>query len=268
MTILGRVVEVSVGPAGGRGQTLSGLRIAFERTLTSAPKADPGLVRVWGLERRTLPLLVDVSDAVCRVVAGYESGRSPSVIMEGPIVPGSLDSRGGITEWQVSDGGAALVAALVVESWPGQVRASQVLARIVARMGLALAPVRLPSDPLYGRGYVVQGDARRALTEVFGDCGCRWTIADGRVVPLPLTGPSRETAVLLTPESGLVEQPRRVDGGRVEAVSLLLPSMRVGDAFRLTADGVEGDYVATEVTHRGDSGWSLEYYTTVTGRPR
>lgn len=268
MTIRQRIVEVSVGPAGGRGQALSGMRVSFERTLTSAPKADPGTVQVWGLERRTLPLLIDQPGAVCRVVAGYESGRDPAVIMEGPIVAGSLDSRGGVTTWQVSDGGAALVSALVVESWPGRVRASQVLARIVSRLGLALAPVALPADPVYQRGYVVQGDARRALTEVLADCGCRWTVADGRVVPLPLSGPSRETAVLLTPESGLVAQPRRVDGGRVEAVSLLLPSMRVGDAFRLTADGVEGDYVATEVTHRGDSGWSREFYSVVTGRAR
>jgi hypothetical protein len=111
------------------------------------------------------------------------------------------------------------------------------------------------------------GDSATALTQFLRSCGMTWSIQDGAfyagpdgVATVPGQGP------LLTPDTGLVDEPQIDKNGFVVGKALLNPDLIPGRVFRIECSRVTGNFLAEKTQHRGDSTgepWFVEFV----GRP-
>lgn len=273
MDLTRRNVALRFGMPGTDGVEIEGLTVEFRqrRTLTGTP--DHGDITALNLDARHVQTLL-TPGVIAQVLAGY--GDSRSVVVSGSVVAGSVsDERGekdrgpatSTTSLQVRDGGLELADVQIAQAWAGAVRASEVLDYVIAQSGLSRGVVDLARDPEFPAGYVVMGRLRRALDDLARACGCRWSIRYGVVDVWPVGRQATQTTgPLISWDSGLVGQPRQVDAGRWEVVSLLRPEIRPGDRIRVTSTPLDGDLLADEVEHAGISTYGSTYYTTIVGQ--
>lgn len=187
-TYFGRIARLQIQVPGQLGQEIDGLRVRL-RSRRSGKGFDGAQIDVWGLSTDSYGQL-GRGDTITRLVAGYADG--PGEVMQGQVVPLSLRrvvSEGEVvTSWQVQEATTALASVTLATSWPGAVKASEVLSYIAGALGLALPAQALPVDLVYARGFTAYGKARQVLTTLATDCGCTWSVQAGRLVLLPLDG--------------------------------------------------------------------------------
>lgn len=264
----GRVVALEFGQPGTLGQRIDGLRIRFRvrRSRTGSP--DAAEVAVWNASPEALASLGDPG-VVVRVLPGYGTA---SQVVGGSLVRKSLrvedDGVDRVAVFQIADGGLALRSVRVSQGWASAVKASELVEYLRAAAAWSRGTIRLGTDVEYTTGEVLIGSVGPELDRIVRDCGSQWSVQNGALQVWPL-GESRprETGPLLSPTSGLLGSPRTVDGG-IEVRCLLLPGMLPGMPYRVASRDVEGDFIATDVEHDGDSGFGNEFQTTIVGVPR
>lgn len=263
----GRVVIVDVGPSGGQARRITGLRIAFTARKAATGMADPCEISVWNPAPDTIRIL-ERDDTVTRLLAGY--GTAVQLAM-GSIVANSLrithEGPDRIARWQVHDGGAALQATQVSYAWGTTVTAAEVIAEVARQAGLAIGTVN-PGPLAYVGGWIAFGSVRETLDTIAADTSCRWSVQDGRLSFWPVKD-AKQPAVgpLIAVETGMIGSPAPMTNG-VEVKALLMPAIRPGDPFAIRSERVSGAFVATNITHTGDSGFAPEFYTTIQAVPR
>ena len=271
MTLLSqRVVVVEIGFPNALARRVTsaddGLRISFRATRKSSKAPDPCEVNVWNLSTSSLGSLRQPA-ILTRVLAGY--GSDVQQVASGTIVPASLqvEREGGdvVSTWQIQDGGYDVRTVFVARAWDGHTPASDVIEYVRSLTSWARGAIELGTDVAYRQGYVAFDTASGVLDEVCRDCGCRWSVIDGRLSVWPVDSPRQPQIPLLTPDTGLL-QSRRTDDG-AQFVALLMPGLRQGDRVRVERQGFSGDWLVREVEHRGDSGYADDYYTTIEARP-
>src|SRR5690606_13556641 len=120
----------------------------------------------------------------------------------------------------------------------------------------------------FASGFSANGKASDELDRVLRTAGLQWSVQDGRLQVLRGDEAAAGTAVLLTPETGLVRSPDRVaaavpDAPRILRVrSLLQPTIRCGGAIDIRAAGVKGLFRASRVEHSGDT-HGADWYTLI-----
>lgn len=259
-----RYVAVEIG-----NRRLEGLTVDFTVSMKSRSASDSASITVLGLSDKSYQEL-QRRPTISRLIAGYE-GRSGQ-LARGTTVPDTLayTVQGGTTRcsWKIADQGYQLTESWLAESFEGSVRASALLQYVGDYIGAPLLPSDLPQDPLYVRNYTMSGGVRTVLDEIADDCLCRWSIQAGRLTLTPLVGPLRQRVVLISPDTGLVNDVQTLDGTRIRVQALLQPQLRPGDAFAVESRFASGEYIAEEVTHAGSSGEAVPFYTTIKARAR
>lgn len=268
--LFGRVAAVEIGPPGGTGLRIDGLRIRFDATkVIGAP--DTCEVAVWNPSAGTLRAL-ETPGNVTRVLAGYGTAVQLGF---GTVVRGSLrvdrTAPDTMVTWRVTDGGADLRDVLLSRAWATGVSASTVIRTLAGDAGIALGNVSPPAAFRYADGFVAIGSLPAVLDEIAADTGCVWSVVDGVLHFWPRNQPRQRTAFVIAPDSGMVGSPVPVDRGQLQVTSLLQPAMRLGDLFRVRSQGYNGDYIVTAVTHRGEAAATGpvadEFVTVAVGRP-
>lgn len=131
-------------------------------------------------------------------------------------------------------------------------------------LGLGQLPAELAKLTLFdgGRqfasGVVLSGNGFHQLTRLLATAGYTWTVRDGEIVVVK-RGASFGTAVLLTPETGLVGSPTPSNDGRISVQCLLQPDLVPGRQLRVESRHVTGYYVAETCEYTGES-TSDEWY--------
>lgn len=243
---------------------IEGLRVRF-KVRRNGRSLDAAQLDVWGLDDATYGQIASPATTV-RLICGY--GDLHGELLQGQVVPLSLrrDRGESLASWQVQEAATALRTARLAASWPGPVKASEVLAYIAEALGVSAPRQVLPRDPSYAGGYVAFGAARDVLDTLAGDCGCRWYVQAGRLVLAPVSGSLRVRVSVLEPASGLIGWPEQVDAGRVRAQVLMEPGLFPGDTYEIGGNTLTGTYVAEIVEHEGDTHGDA-WFTWVTGRP-
>lgn len=106
-------------------------------------------------------------------------------------------------------------------------------------------------------GYATQGNALQEIQKLLG--GYQVSIQGGELRVLDPRNPSSRTAVVLSPDSGLLESPEHGSPDRnglpstLKVKSLLLPHLEPGDPFILAGTSTKGTFRAEKVTHTGDT---------------
>jgi hypothetical protein len=247
-------------------RVLDGLRTqaTTRRSLTDTP--DASIVTMYGASPESAQDLQQPGTIV-RLLAGYADAGTLGVLIAGTVQTSTLtiDRMAGevVTSLQVVDSRVQVRAAAVSRSWD-QTTATEVATWAIGAAGLATGTIRLGREVTYATGYAAVGVIGDVLREIATDTESALVIQDGVVSLFPAGEARRPTSLLLSPDSGLIGSPRRVDGGRVEAVCLLAPTLRPGDGYRVQGVGLSGDYRAIDVRHEVDS-QEGPFFTTVTG---
>lgn len=273
MEKFGRIVTVTIGQPGATGRKLSsvqadgtpGLRISGSVRSTINSSDNTARCTIHGVNDTTLAALQE-DGASCVLAAGYQTA---TVVAAGRIIPGSLTverkGRVKIPTFEISDGGIDLRAAVVSRAW-NQVGSREVLDFLLSESGLVAGSIRPGKTITYARGASVLGTVESNLRTWARDTESLYAVTGGVVDVWPKGGTRETMRVVMSPSSGLVAV-EPAEAGQWVATTLMEPAMRGGDSFRVSSSTYRGVLKSTEVVHDFDSGWSQEFYTTVTGVP-
>jgi len=115
---------------------------------------------------------------------------------------------------------------------------------------------------LFPRGTAVRGPAARELTALLHSARLSWSIQDGVLQVLPYGGALARTAVLLSPDTGLVGSPEIGEHGALKARAFLQPDLVPGRQVQLASAVQRGLYRITTAEYTGQStgGGSSPWY--------
>ncbi|MHB8736318.1 MAG: hypothetical protein ACYC6M_13535 [Terriglobales bacterium] len=261
-----------------------GLRLTFKVTRSLRAKPPLAEVSIYNLSTDSRHYVESDSWPV-RIEAGYLAGFGQ--IFAGDISD-AWSNRHGQTkaDWRTvikaRDGWRAFTRRYVSKSFgPGTPKASAVQALFDA-MGLPAASDALAQiQGVYATGTALSGVAADYLDDICTSYGLRWLVQDGEIQILSETGSTTESAVLLSPDTGLIGFPedhqlssaggaksKAVKGKYTRVVALLNPGLRPGRRVILKSREVSGDFRAVEVRHEGDTHsdkWQSEVVLRATG---
>lgn len=265
--LFGRQSTLQVGPEGGQGVSVTGLRLGWnvEHSLEAEPSASK--IEVYNPADTTIALLQQPRCLV-RLLVGYDVPRQ---IFQGhPIKHGVTVERRGpdrVLTIEAHDGGAQYQGARVSVSFATETSLRQVFDAVAAQLGLPLGSIRIADDVRLTQGVTLAGPAREVLDRIAVASSADWTIRDGALVVVPRDGTTGEPATVFSSAQGnLIGSPAQTKDG-VEITGLIDAGMRPGKPFQVESERINGLYRATRVTFQGDSGWETPFYVKIVGKP-
>jgi hypothetical protein len=258
--LLQRTAELRIGDRAFRGLDL-------EFTVDKRIDPDPNTLDLvaWNLSEDTraamqrpwLPIVL---------VAGYEG--TAAIVFSGQARRVE-HSRAGVdvkTRVLCGDGEKAFQIARSHVSFAADTALSTVVEQLAKDLGVqsgdALARLSRGDFPgvseRYLGGYTASGPTVRELDRVLRAAGIEWSIQDGKLQLLAPGEATSETAVLLSPESGLVDAPEHGAGQGegapkvLKARSLLQPGLRPGRLVRIESKKLKSAFRVVRVVHMGE----------------
>lgn len=196
-----------------------------------------------------------------RLEAGYAGGTS--VLFQGNVR--RVDIKREQPDWLVrvtaGDGEESMRSARGARAFGPDTRIEEVVRFAAEAMGVGLGnlPEALTAAQLdrvgaiLPGGAVVHGRVERELHRLLRSCGLEWSIQDGVLQVLPIGGALSRTAVLLSPDTGLVEAPEVGLNRVVTCRALIQPDLTPGAQVRLESSIVTGYYRIESVEYAGDT---------------
>ncbi len=244
----------------------SGLHVAFRVTRTSSKSPNTADISIFNLSEASRASIGEKGQRIT-LIAGYKGNAA--LVFAGQVmqcqhkrVPCGwetvIEARDGHTQW----------LARAKAAYGSATKHRTVLQQLARDMGLSITPAQLD---LVGDGetrgpLVLHGYAQEAFETLCRTLELEWSIQDGTLQLLPLDSATRETAVVLTPETGLVGAPE-IEAGKpgqkgktAKASSLLQPLLRPGRRVELQSRTLTGSYRCETVVHAGDTA-GLSWYS-------
>lgn len=185
------------------------LHIAFSIEKSTSETANTARIQVWNLSPENLKVL-DTEDCVIELQAGYES--HVALILVGNVVTSVTQADGAdrVTEIEVVDGRVALRDTYLSLSYNGKTETKPLFDAIAAEMGISVVYSAGCIFPVLPNGYSFIGAAKDALTKLCQASGLTWSIQNGVLqIRLP-NEPVSVKAYLLSPDTGLLDVPKRI----------------------------------------------------------
>ena len=206
-----RIVEVIIGPKGGEGIKINGLKISFDIEKTDKPESNTAKIEIFNLSKETHDK-VCIAGNHCTLKAGY-ADETIAAILFGDVVKGTRRKSGTeyITEIEVKDGRIAVMAGLVSVSYAKDTDALTIVQDMIDAIGLPSKGTELiPSDAKYPCSFSDIGQASEILREVLNKYDLRYTIQNEMIYILKEGEASESTGLRLAPETGLLTIPQPV----------------------------------------------------------
>lgn len=264
-----RRITVRVGPSGGQGLAWSDLDVAFQVIKTDTPEPNTARVTIWNLSEASRSYLLQPGlDLI--VEAGY-ADAGPRVIFRGDVdsVAHYTATEDKTTVIQGLDGKRARGRRLSRSYNPGT-SLRTVVDDLVSALGIPTGDVAALTTLAGQRtqGLVVAGPAGRYLDTLLASAGLTWTVQDGSVQIYPEGSNLGASAVLISPQTGMVGQPERTveetkAGGKIpglQVTTLLDPLAAPGLRVQVDSAAFKGVYRTRRVEHRGVTD-GQEWYT-------
>ncbi len=113
------------------------------------------------------------------------------------------------------------------------------------------------------KALTMHGDSATELEQFMRSCGMEWSLQDGAFYAGPAGTPTFPgEGPLLTPETGLVDEPQIDKYGKIVGKSLLNPDLLPGRVFRVESSRVRGNFLCEKTQHKGTSDgpeWFVEF---------
>ena len=268
--LYGRKVYLVIGPEGAKGRRLEGLRVAWSIKKGQQKKPDPAKLQVYNLSADTRSF-IEQDGALVQLYAGYED--KPGLLFIGQVdeVDHKRDGKDWVTEIEARDGGKQYAGGLMSETYEAT-DSNRIIERIAESMGLT--HVRRPADlevVTFEYGLSVFGPGRDHLDQLTESLGAEWSIQGGELVITKTGEPTGEPVVFLdtgeggTTNTGLIRVDKTKKG--IKALALSNGNIKPKGRVSIRSRKFTGLYKVTSLEHKGDSGWSQDFYTELEATP-
>lgn len=251
---------------GTKGLDLSDLRIVFRVDGADVQSPNTASIRIYNLSDTTAQQIQKEFTAVT-LQAGYQTGNY-GIIFAGTIKQvkrGKENATTTFVEILAADGDLAYNYSTISTSlaagasYGDQVKA---VAASMAANGVTQGDTSAMSATggILPRGKVFFGMARDQMRNLAASTGTRWSIQNGKVIAIPLTGYLPGQAVVLNSKSGLIGVPEATEDG-IRVKCLLNPMIKVGGRIQIN----NADINSTTVKEQGFPQYtSLNFFASVT----
>jgi hypothetical protein len=272
-----RQVEVTVGPKGGQGFMIDGLKIAFTIEKTDAPDPNTSKIQIYNLSEDTSSK-VTVAGNHITLKAGYQD-EAVGTIFFGDVLKGirCRDGNDFVTELEVMDGRTAVMSGQVSVSYSKDVSVSTVVEAFLNAIGLPFkGQENIPSGEKYSHGYCFIGMAGDGLRDVLNKYGLMYTIQNEMIYILKPGEAADKTGLKLTSETGLISTPQPIsdktakDNEEAEApnkwkfVTMLFPQLVPGAACKIESSTLNGEVIINKAVLSGDN-WTGDFKIDIEG---
>lgn len=194
-----------------------------------------------------------------KIEAGYQGKnsliwlgdlRTADSTFSSPDWTTELKSGDGVKSWQnarvnVSYGPKTPVATVIHAIAKSMGIGEGNLAAVIAKKGLA--------TKLVPQGTVVFGSARVQMTDWCNQAELEWSIQDGVLQFIDRGKKLDQTAIKLTPSTGLLDSPTVDVDGILTVKTLMIPDLRPGRLLVVEAGRIHGNYRAEQIVYDGDT---------------
>lgn len=266
-----RQVEVVIGPKGGEGIKINGLKIAFEIEKTDKPESNTAKITIHNCSKDTHDK-ISVAGNHCTLKAGY-ADEPIGAILFGDVVKGTRKKSGTdyLTEIEVKDGRVAVHAGQVSISYAKDTDALTVAQDLIDAIGLPSKGTELiPSDGKYTGGFSDIGQAADILRKVLNKYELHYTIQNEMIYILKEGEAAESTGLRLTPETGLLTTPQPVSDKTEETDTtkeaankwafrtMLFPQLIPGAACKVESSSITSEMKITKAKFVGDN-WLSDF---------
>lgn len=268
MNLYDRVWALEVFRA-GVGKRYENMDIKFASKQNSLSKPTLCDITIWNPDPGLLGSITS-EGSLMRVLAGY-APQGATEIAQGVVVANSVADRSKSTEpqisFQISKGREIFNNVTLSKSW-GPVGVEEIIEYIRQEIGVAYDIVELDKKPYYNRGYALSGSPAAALAEVVDDCGCQYTVVDGRLRIWPKKKHAKILVDIWAPDTGLMDCFPQGNGSqkRITCSILMRPGARPGDVVEIKSPQYNGRMKIQECGHTGDTTSDL-WQTNAVGVP-
>lgn len=269
-----RQYRFAAGPAGGVGfeigtGTPMPLRISFSLEKAEVQSPNTGKISVWNLSPQHLAIL-NQKDCVVSLKAGY--GNALALVFVGTVtdVVTETDAADTQTAIEALDGRKELRDSYTTLSYLSSVSSKKVIEDAALAMGVPVVfseQARFIDLP----DYSFVGQAKESLDRVCGTNQLVWSLQNGILQISRPNEPVNMRVFLLSPESGLIDKPKRLTKGEKnsgnatenstqnkaqmgwEITYLLNGAIGVNDYIRLESKCVRGNFRVSKIKIDGDN---------------
>lgn len=270
--LFGRVVNLVVAPktdaAGGAlaaiestlGFEISNLDCVFKVKKNLKPEPNTCELKVFNLQQSTRKTLETAKKLVLQLEAGYPGAVAQLFFGEVRSAHSHREGADIVTEISTGDSEKELSTSRIALSVGPNVPAGTALTAIARALKVGLgnvdkAAAKLSSTgkTLFGPGSAVYGNAAQALTDICRSADLEWSIQDGILQILDRGKALEDSAVYLSPDTGLLGSPTIDNKGIVTVNALIQPDLRPGRKISLDSESLKGGYRIQEVEYTGDT---------------
>lgn len=226
--------------SGSSGLDLSSFRIRFrvqQWDVTSAPNHT--IIRVYNLSDDTAKSVQKEFQRVT-LQAGYEGG-SFGVIFDGTLKMarrGRESPTDTYLDILAADADVGRNFSVVNKTLAAGATPKDQMNAVIAAMGLPTGYVPdLPAGAL-SRGKVLFGMARSRMTDIASSSGTTWSVQNGQVVVIPLTGYRPDQAVVLNSNTGMIDKPEQTEDG-IHVKTLINPRVKIGTLVQINNASIQ-----------------------------
>jgi len=219
--------------ADGRIQPASPLRVTFDIKKNLLGTPNKSKIEIYNLSPQTRQMIK--KGWIMQVRAGY-MGLLETIFIGNVMLNGIKSERKGpgiVTSIECGDGESAISQPVLNKTYPPGTTLAAVLSDLARQMSAtgdqnpfgvnAGIAIGIPNET-FGRGYSVQGKVSATLTKLLEPRGLRWSVQNGNLNIIPVLFSNGQTAITLSPQSGLIGVPSKNDN-YVEMTSFLNPKL-------------------------------------------
>jgi hypothetical protein len=244
----GRKCNLVLSNAAGKGLDLSEQRIKFAIKKTDGQTPNTAIIQVYNLSKNTMNEIESEFNSVL-LQGGYESNYG--VIFSGNAIRigrgKDTNNTDTYLEIQAADGDAAYNFAVVnatISAGATQRDQIETAAKVMRSKGIESGYIETDETTALPRGKVLYGMARDYLRQSAQSSAASWTIQNGVLQIVPLTGVLPNEAIVLNSKTGLIGQATQTNTG-IKFRSLLNPFLLVGGAVQINEDDISEGQLET-----------------------
>ena len=272
-----RVVEVIVGPKGGDGFKITGLKIAFSIEKTDSPDPNKSKIQIYNLSKDTHAKVAIAGNHIT-LRAGYED-ETIAAIFFGDVLSGQRRKDGNdfITELEVFDGRTAVMSGYASVSYAKDVDVITVVEDLLNAMGLPYkGQESIPNGERYQHGYAFIGMAIDGLRDILNKYGLICTVQNEMLYIMKPGEGVEDIGLKLTANTGLLSAPEPVsdktgdDDEEAEASNrwkfstLLFPQLLPGAICEVESLTLNSAICISKVVMSGDN-WDGDFKIDIEG---
>lgn len=225
----------------GSGLDVSEQKITFAVKKTDGQTPNTAVIRVYGLNADTRNKIQKEYTNVL-LQGGYDSNYG--IIFTGTakrVAKGSDNNVSPYLEIQAADGDTAYNFAVVnatISAGASQRDQIDQVAKVLKTKGVQIGHMEMDDTQKLPRGKVMYGMGRDYMRQSASSSGASWTIQDGVVKVIPLTGVLPGQAVVLNSRTGLIGRPEQTNTG-IKFRCLLNPLIMIGGALQINEADIQ-----------------------------